>query len=55
MTDSVLKEALINPDFGIQLLTELKHERDIRMKSQVKNAQQQVLISEKEEQNSKQI
>ena len=46
MTDNVLKEALTNPDFGIQLLTELKNERQARLELQAKAAQQQTVIAE---------
>ena len=46
MTDTVLKEALTNPDFGIQLLTELKNERQARLELQAKAAQQQTVIAE---------
>lgn len=37
-TDNVIDEILNNPDFGIELLTKLKEEREARIKAERKNA-----------------
>ncbi len=45
-TDNVIDNILANPDFGIQLLSQLKQERQEKEQLKVENAQQKQLIGE---------
>jgi anti-repressor protein len=49
MTDKALEEALLNPDFGIQLMTKLKEERQARQALEQQMKAQDTLIAQKEE------
>ena len=46
MTDNTIDKILLNPDFGIKLLMELKGEREKREDLEIKNKQQEQLIGE---------
>ena len=46
MTDNTIDKILLNPDFGIKLLMELKEEREKREDLEIKNKQQEQLIGE---------
>ena len=46
ITDNTIDEILLNPDFGIKLLTELKEEKEKRGKLETVNKQQEQLIGE---------
>lgn len=45
-TDTIIEQVLQNPDFGIQLLIELKEERNKRKELEVQNAQKEQIIHE---------
>ncbi|WP_227765008.1 phage antirepressor [Zhaonella formicivorans] len=45
-TEKVMDEILVNPDYGIRLLTELKLERERRKQLELENAQNKQLIGE---------
>ena len=44
MTDNTIEKILLNPDFGIKLLTELKEEKEKSRNLEVVNKQQEQLI-----------
>lgn len=46
MTPATLEEAILNPDFGIRLLTSLKEEREARKSLELQTAQQRQIIHE---------
>ncbi len=46
LTPATIEEALLNPDFGIRLLTSLKEERDARKSLELQTAQQRQIIHE---------
>ena len=46
MTDDTMEKVLLNPDFGIKLLTELKTEREKSKSLEIANKQQEQLIGE---------
>ena len=46
MTPATLEEAILNPDFGIRLLTSLKEEREARKVLELQTAQQRQIIHE---------
>lgn len=46
MTPTTLEEAILNPDFGIRLLTSLKEEREARKSLELQSAQQRQIIHE---------
>ena len=46
MTPATLEEAILNPDFGIRLLTSLKEEREARKVLELQAAQQRQIIHE---------
>lgn len=46
MTPATLEEAILNPDFGIRLLTSLKEEREARKSLELQAAQQRQIIHE---------
>lgn len=46
MTPATIEEAILNPDFGIRLLTSLKEEREARKVLELQTAQQRQIIHE---------